>query len=133
VIVHGPREHRATARQPRQPAGELRPEAVEVVGAHLVDDDQHDQGGRARLPGLRRRGIAGRDGPRRHGGAGARGGLRADRHAGEGVRADGHAGQQGQHDGVAHRGRREAHAGNVRRAVATGECRRTTRWRPVAG
>jgi hypothetical protein len=43
MILHAVREERAVPTQSSQAAGQLRSKPVEVVGNHLVDDQQHDQ------------------------------------------------------------------------------------------
>ncbi len=43
MVLVGTGEHRALADHPRQSAGELGREAIEVVRAHLVHDDRHHQ------------------------------------------------------------------------------------------
>ena len=54
VIVKRVRVERAAAVEPGQPAGELRLEAREVVGSHLVDGDEHQKRRRRRggVPGV---------------------------------------------------------------------------------
>ena len=44
VILHAVREERCVAADARQAAGQLRPEALEIVAAELVDHDQDDEG-----------------------------------------------------------------------------------------
>ena len=53
VVLVALRENGAMAVEPAESASELRQEALEVVGAHLVDGQEHDQSGRRRGLGLR--------------------------------------------------------------------------------